>query len=453
MTYLVVPPLIESGMFREALSAMRAVCAFHEVRILCYCFCNAVLFISYHISVQSAAQDSGEMLFKACKMANYDKAIEIKNFASRCARSMQLALARSEFPLLVIADTKHTRADAVAYLKLYTAGFLLESTMDTEVCSYCCAAFGAYIIIYRLFRLKQTNKIAITLRTWTMMFCRPRARVKLTAALLLNVGKMCTFIVSAFFNSAMIAAIKIRRTGYNRRLAISRAVSALMLHLMQLDPAARISGCVENLRRVAAALPESSNLPLYTTTSFSSFAFGPGDFEQRIWCALCDVGAFVAESMRLATESSLVSEGSGIITGETMDSGSLLLELRDRVLISLNSLQESIVSSSSLPSPDGGAGDHAEAPPTSSWIRMASSFCLTVGNFCPLMLETLSEPLVHSSTKTNLKPLVASGSGKAKKSKGPKKAASAVNVPDGAVLIESVIKEVAMCLSENLGLY
>ena len=66
-------------------------------------------------------------------MANYDKAIEIKNFSKRCARSMQLALARSEFPLLEIADTKHTRGDAVAYLKLYSAGFLLESTTGEEV--------------------------------------------------------------------------------------------------------------------------------------------------------------------------------------------------------------------------------------------------------------------------------------------------------------------------------
>ena len=245
----------------------------------------------------------------------------------------------------------------------------------------------------------------------------------------------------------MNTAVKIRRAGYNRRLAISRALTTLMLRLMQLDPAASISGCVESLRQVTSTLPES--LPLYTTTSFSSFTFGPGDFERRIWGALCDVGAFVAESMRLATETSVVSEGSGIISGGSADAGGVLLELRDRVVLSMKSLEESFMSASGLPLPAG--ADHTTAPPTSSWIRMVSSFCLTVGNFCPLMLETLSEPLVHSSTRTNLKPLIATGAGKPKKSKGSKKGASTVDVPDGAVLIESVIKEVVTSLSDILG--
>ena len=108
MTYLAIPPLIESGFFKEAQMALRAVCAFH----------------------QTVGGDIGDMMSKACKMANYDKAMEIKRFGDRCTRSMQLALAQSEFPLLELVENQHCRADALAYIKLYKAGFLLESIPD-----------------------------------------------------------------------------------------------------------------------------------------------------------------------------------------------------------------------------------------------------------------------------------------------------------------------------------
>ena len=78
------------------------------------------------------------MLYKACKMANYDRALEIKSFGLRLARSMQLALARSEFPLVEIADNQHTRAGAVTYLKMHKAGFLLESLGKDDVLLQVC---------------------------------------------------------------------------------------------------------------------------------------------------------------------------------------------------------------------------------------------------------------------------------------------------------------------------
>lgn len=381
MTYLAIPPMLESGFFREALMGLRAVVMFHK----------------------GARQETGEMLCKACKMANYDKALEIKDFGVRCARSMQLGLAQSEFPLLDIADTKHNRADALAYLKLNRAGFLVESATDVMMMTS-----------------EENDKYYYENMDYDVLppSCSHQTQL-----------------------SKGVDADMKRRAGYLRRLEVSRNVSTLMMKLMQLDPASEIIASVEALRLAAISNTSSKKSPPFSPASLSAYNCGPDGFEDSLWIAVCNVGAFVAECMRLATETPVLTDLYGIINFESVDTGRVALEMHMAAIASLRAVAAVLLPTVTLPHVD--SSNDSPAPLSPSFIRMASAFCVTVGNLCPLMLESLTEPLVHSSSKVNLKPLVlGSGAGKAKK-KGQKKSTDAIeDIPSGCQKVEAVIKEV-----------
>jgi hypothetical protein len=383
MSYLAVPALLEAGLIREALGVLRAVTNFH----------------------QGAGTDAGDMLYKACKMANYDQVLEIKKFGVRLARSMQLALARSEFPLLELAESRHTRADAVAYLKLHRAGMLPESLSDGDR-EVAAAAEDYYY---------DNMDYDVLPPSCSRQCAREKGREG-----------------------------AVRRAAYLRRLAVFRGASDVALRLMQLDPAGAIQEAVEALRRAVVPVPApetEAGTEAFSVLSTSAASCGPNGFEQQLWGAVCDVAAFSAECLRLATETGVVSEQGGRMDG---DECTAWRAAREAALGSMRAVREMLLGGAVamfLPAAGGGA-----APLSPAWVRMASAFCLTLGSLAPLMLETLTEPLVHSESKANIKPLVSSGAAKSTKKKGPKKGPAAVEgeeAPDGVLRIDTVIEEVA----------
>ena len=342
-------------------------------------------------------------------MTNYDKALEINEFISRCKRSMQLALARSEFPLLELADKRHSRGEAVSYLKLYSAGFLTES-------------------------IREVNMIEVD----NSFYCENMDYDVLPPN------------CSHDANRIKISEENYRRADYARRINISRAVSSLMLKIMQLDSASDIKNSVDILRGALSYPGDRPQSNKFSALSCSAISFGSEIFEQRLWNVVCNLAAFCAESIRLATETSVLTELHGAISGDSADGGSILLSLRDDLLNSLHSVKDELAIGVTLKTIDGLRG----SPLSPLWLRMASAFVLTIGSLVPLMLETLTEPLVHTTTKLVLKPLVVSAaSAKPKKPKGSKKSTEAPEPPGSrtiGIIIQELAKEVNILLDDVL---
>ena len=82
LSYLILPSLVESGMYTEARRQHMQVLAFHR----------------------AATRDTAEMIAESFQHANYTKALEMKKFEGYCTSSIQLALTNAEYPLLEIID-------------------------------------------------------------------------------------------------------------------------------------------------------------------------------------------------------------------------------------------------------------------------------------------------------------------------------------------------------------
>jgi hypothetical protein len=82
MSYLILPALVESGFFKEALRQNRIVCSFHRS-------CKREVF------------DNISNSFKFC---NYMKVLELRRFIHMCEKSTQLALSKTELPLLELME-------------------------------------------------------------------------------------------------------------------------------------------------------------------------------------------------------------------------------------------------------------------------------------------------------------------------------------------------------------
>lgn len=81
LSYVILPNYFEGGFFSEAMKIYRNILAFHR---LCQKECV-------------------EVLSKGFEFANYNKIIEVFDFAKDCKKSVQLFLAKAELPLLEIA--------------------------------------------------------------------------------------------------------------------------------------------------------------------------------------------------------------------------------------------------------------------------------------------------------------------------------------------------------------
>ena len=82
MSYLLIPVLLESGLFQEAHRRHITVCGFHR----------------------NAVRDTGDMISRAYEHCNYAKCLEMKRFLSMCQTSLQLALSKSELPALELLE-------------------------------------------------------------------------------------------------------------------------------------------------------------------------------------------------------------------------------------------------------------------------------------------------------------------------------------------------------------
>ena len=105
MSYLILPLLVEGGLFGPACRHHRTICAFHA----------------------SAKRDTLDMVGRCYLHANYNKAAELHRFIQLCQASVQLALSRIELPLLELTDSRHNQEDARAYLNDYFANKYVES--------------------------------------------------------------------------------------------------------------------------------------------------------------------------------------------------------------------------------------------------------------------------------------------------------------------------------------
>lgn len=80
--------------------------------------------IKFH---EGAQKDTLSNVGKCLKNANYAKSLELGKFAKKCKHSLQLALARAEFPLLEVLENKHSVQEVLSYFKQYVGGEVLES--------------------------------------------------------------------------------------------------------------------------------------------------------------------------------------------------------------------------------------------------------------------------------------------------------------------------------------
>ena len=101
MSYLIVPTLLETGMFKEAHHQHVQVCNFHL----------------------KAGKDTGEMIGKSFEHSNYSKGLEMKRFHSLCENSLQLALSKAELPLIDLMENK-------TYAEVEAAAQYLESCTE-----------------------------------------------------------------------------------------------------------------------------------------------------------------------------------------------------------------------------------------------------------------------------------------------------------------------------------
>jgi len=102
LSYLILPSLVEAGMFTEARRQHMQVIAFHR----------------------AATRDTAEMIAESFQHANYTKALEMKKFWGYCTSSIQLALTNAEYPLLEIVDTYRGQGmweEVAKYLEDYVA--------------------------------------------------------------------------------------------------------------------------------------------------------------------------------------------------------------------------------------------------------------------------------------------------------------------------------------------
>ena len=108
LSYLLLPSLVEVGFFSEARRQHLAVVGFHT----------------------NARRDTAEMIGTSFTHANYAKGLEMQRFGAKLRSSVQLALSKTEMPLLELIENPAYRSSWVAsakYLEDYTAGDLPES--------------------------------------------------------------------------------------------------------------------------------------------------------------------------------------------------------------------------------------------------------------------------------------------------------------------------------------
>ena len=105
MSYLIIPALLEGGLFTEAKKQLRSVLHFHN----------------------NSRSETSEMMSRSFQFRNYMKGLELRDFLRKCECSVQLALARTEVPLLEIVEKVHTSKDAAAYFQQFMIGTFLES--------------------------------------------------------------------------------------------------------------------------------------------------------------------------------------------------------------------------------------------------------------------------------------------------------------------------------------
>jgi hypothetical protein len=83
MTFLLMPSLLEGGLFMDARKQNMTVLSFHR----------------------GAAKDTGDMIGTSFQYGNYSSGLEMKRFLNMCQNSIQLILSRLECPLLDIMET------------------------------------------------------------------------------------------------------------------------------------------------------------------------------------------------------------------------------------------------------------------------------------------------------------------------------------------------------------
>ena len=102
LSFLILPALLEGGLFTEARKQHLQVLAFHR----------------------SSTRDTAEMIAESFQHANYMKGLEMKKFSGFCANSIQLALTNAEYPLIEILEAyhgPHMWRDVAKYLEDYVA--------------------------------------------------------------------------------------------------------------------------------------------------------------------------------------------------------------------------------------------------------------------------------------------------------------------------------------------
>ena len=100
MSYLIIPALMECGLFSEASKHYSSIVNFHS----------------------HANKETHDMIAKSYQFNNYMKAFELADFGSKCKRSIHLAIAKIELPLLRLAEKIHQYHEAEIYLQEYYIG-------------------------------------------------------------------------------------------------------------------------------------------------------------------------------------------------------------------------------------------------------------------------------------------------------------------------------------------
>ena len=100
MSYLIIPVLMECGLFFEASKHYSSIVNFHS----------------------HANKETHDMIAKSYQFNNYMKAFELADFGSRCKRSIHLAVAKIELPLLRLVEKVHQYHEAEIYLQEYYIG-------------------------------------------------------------------------------------------------------------------------------------------------------------------------------------------------------------------------------------------------------------------------------------------------------------------------------------------
>lgn len=395
MSYIILPLLFESGMFREAAVVLRDVCVFH----------------------QTASQDAGDMVYRSCKGANYMKALEIKKFGTRCSRSVQLAMAQAELPLLELVDSKHSWDMAAAYLRQLKAGDLIESVMDASITPDMLVENMDYEILPPTFGQGDTS--------------------------------------SDGWKRAV-------RDGYLRRISRGRSVIDALC-LLDEKKFAEARGVVDVLR--SATLEEQIDSSLSVGTSGAEFddarplpsfvSSGSAAFDSLLWTSTADVVDFAVQAALF-----LQSGGAEVLELEgrvPIDASSALFRVQASLLDHFMRLHNDLDVSYEMPCPTA-AADKAHRVLDPVWIRKASAVTRVLVPVAALALEFLSLPVRNEGSgcevrAVRLVSVADSGAGGKKNSAKKKAAVPEAQQPAPADSLEGLAKAVALSAIRLFGNY